>query len=182
MARASTTRRQLPLDRAVTSSRSSILLKLSSWPSDLVMWSRPAWSRNASFIVSFVTPSVSCRSTDSTASASGHPSNSHVCDGPGRRLDLQVGSPKRALGSVFGHEDDVVVPPDAQVDRALRHLTRKWSEPFAHMLRLRQYVEDEFDRSVELSSGENLEIAREFDDCRSVPLGVTAALLVVGVL
>src|SRR5450759_1367583 len=70
-------------------------------------------------------------------------------DGPGRRLDLQVGSTKRALGSVAGHEDDVVVPPNAQVDRALRHLTLKWSEPFAHMLRLRQYVEDECDRSFE---------------------------------
>src|SRR5450759_2208578 len=58
--------------------RSSILSKLSSWPSDLVIWSRPALSRNASFIVSFVIPLASCRSTDSTASASGHPSNSHV--------------------------------------------------------------------------------------------------------
>ena len=58
--------------------RSSMLSKLSSAPSDLVMWSRPAWSRNASLFVSFVTPSVSCRSIDSTACASGHPSNSHV--------------------------------------------------------------------------------------------------------
>jgi hypothetical protein len=32
------------------------------------------------------------------------------------------------------------------------------------MLRLRQYVEDEFDRSVELSSGDDLEIVRKFDD------------------
>src|SRR5207253_3168738 len=85
------------------------------------------------------------------------------CDGSGRRLDLQVGSPKRALGSVVGHEDDVVVPPNAQVDRALRHLTRKGSEPFAHMLRLRQYVEDEFDRSVELTSPTSLSTRRCFE-------------------
>src|SRR5215475_5338962 len=91
-------------------------------------------------------------------------------DGPGRRLDLQVGSTKRALGSVVGHEDDVVVPPNAQVDRALRHLTRKWSEPFAHMLGLRQYVEDECDRSVELTGDDNLEIVRECDDGRPVPI------------
>jgi hypothetical protein len=32
------------------------------------------------------------------------------------------------------------------------------------MLRLCQYVEDEFERSVELSSGDNLELARELDD------------------
>src|ERR1700736_4501140 len=89
-------------------------------------------------------------------------------DGPGRRLDLQVGSTKRALGSVVGREDDVVVPPNAQVDRALRHLTLKWSEPFPHMLWLRQYVEDEFDRSVELSSDNSLEIVREFDGCPSI--------------
>src|SRR5690348_14177425 len=69
-------------------------------------------------------------------------------DGPGRRLDLQVGSPKRALPSVFGHEDDVVVPSNAEVDRALRHHIREWSEPVADVLRLRQNVEDEFERSV----------------------------------
>src|SRR6266567_3474579 len=91
-------------------------------------------------------------------------------DGSGRRLDLQVGSTKRALRSVAGHEDDVVVPPDAQVDRALRDLALKWSEPFAHMLRLRQYIEDECDRSLELSSGDNLEFVREFDDCRPMPI------------
>jgi hypothetical protein len=33
------------------------------------------------------------------------------------------------------------------------------------MLRLGQYVEDEFARGVELSSGDNLELVREFDDC-----------------
>jgi hypothetical protein len=33
------------------------------------------------------------------------------------------------------------------------------------MLRLRQDVEDEFERSVELSRGDNLELVREFDDC-----------------
>jgi hypothetical protein len=32
------------------------------------------------------------------------------------------------------------------------------------MLRLRQYVEDELERSVELSSGDNLELAGELDD------------------
>jgi hypothetical protein len=32
------------------------------------------------------------------------------------------------------------------------------------MLRLRQYVEDERDRSLELSSGDNLEFGRKFDD------------------
>src|SRR5262245_7719362 len=82
-------------------------------------------------------------------------------DDPGRPLDLQVGSTKRAFGSVRGHEDEVVVPPDAQVDRAHRHLVLKRSEPVAHMLWLRQYVEDEFDRSIELTRGENLEITRK---------------------
>src|SRR5437773_779038 len=82
----------------------------------------------------------------------------------GSRLDYQRGLPKRALPSVGSHEDDVVAPADAQVDRALRHLILEWREPVAHMFRLRQYVEDECDRSVELSSGENLELAREFDD------------------
>src|SRR5260370_27862025 len=61
-------------------------------------------------------------------------------DDAGRQLDLQLGSTKRALGSVVGREDYVVVPPNAQVDRALGHLTLKWSEPFAHMLRLGFYV------------------------------------------
>src|SRR5438093_6221274 len=93
------------------------------------------------------------------------------CDSPGGRLDLQVSATERALGSVVGHEDDVVVASDAQVDRALRHPTLKWSEPFAHMLRLREDVEDEFDRGVELSSGDNLEFVRKFDDCRSMPIG-----------
>jgi hypothetical protein len=32
------------------------------------------------------------------------------------------------------------------------------------MLWLREYGEDEFERSVELSSGDNLEVVREFDD------------------
>jgi hypothetical protein len=32
------------------------------------------------------------------------------------------------------------------------------------MLRLRKYVEDEFERSVERSNGDDLEIVREFDD------------------
>jgi hypothetical protein len=60
--------------------RSSILSKWSSWPSNLVMWSRPALSRNTRLYVSNVTPLASFRSIDSTevASASGQPSNSHV--------------------------------------------------------------------------------------------------------
>jgi hypothetical protein len=32
------------------------------------------------------------------------------------------------------------------------------------MLRLREYVEDECERSVELSSGDDLEFVREFND------------------
>jgi len=32
------------------------------------------------------------------------------------------------------------------------------------------YVEDKLDRSVELSSSDNLEISRKFDDCRPVPI------------
>src|SRR6185437_14930668 len=90
--------------------------------------------------------------------------------GPGRRLDLQIGTTERALGSVVGHHDEVVVPSHTQVDRADRHLLPKWRERLPHMLRLREYVEDELDRSVELSGKENLEITREFDDCRPVPI------------
>src|ERR1700733_5866250 len=98
--------------------------------------------------------------------------------GPDRRLDLQVSSAERALGSVVGHEDIVVAPSDAQVDRALRHLVRGCSAPFAHMLGLRQYVEDESDRSVELSRYEDVELVREFDACRSVPTRCHCVLLI----
>src|SRR3984957_6333575 len=90
--------------------------------------------------------------------------------GPDRRLDLQVGSAERALGSVGGHEYVVVGPSDTQVDRALRHLVRGCSAPFAHMLGLRQYVEDESDRSVELSCYEDVELVRKFDVCRSMSI------------
>jgi hypothetical protein len=68
---------------------------------------------------------------------------------------------------------------DSKVDRADRHLLPEWGERFPHMLRLREYVEDECDRSVELSGDDNLKIVRNSmtaDPCR---LGVTAALLVV---
>src|SRR6266568_2024129 len=76
----------------------------------------------------------------------------------------------RLYVSFVSHEDEVVVPSYAQVDRALLHLLPKWSDRFPHMLGLRKYVEDEFDRSVELSSDDNLEIVREFDDCRPAPI------------
>src|SRR5690242_3228995 len=57
------------------------------------MWSRPARSRNASFHVSVVAPSASRSSIDSTASASGQPSNSHV-------WTVRVGgSTSRSLGN-----------------------------------------------------------------------------------
>jgi hypothetical protein len=58
----------------------------------------------------------------------------------------------------------VVVAADAQVDGALRHLILEWSEPVAHMLRLGQNVPDELQRSVELSSGHDLERARKLED------------------
>jgi hypothetical protein len=70
-----------------------------------------------------------------------------------------------------GLEDDVVVTADPQVDRALRHLVLEGSEPVAHVLRLRERVEDERERSVELSRGEDLQLGRELDDRRSVPIG-----------
>src|ERR1700722_16041349 len=89
--------------------------------------------------------------------------------GPDRRLDLQVGSAERALGSVAGHEDGGVGPSDAQVDQALLRLVRGRSAPIAHMLGLRHYVEDESDRSVELSGYEDVELVWEFDPCRSMP-------------
>src|SRR6516225_3178562 len=62
----------VPFGSSSDLNRSFILSKLSSVPSDLVMWSRPALSRNASLFLSLVTPSVSCRSADSTACASDH--------------------------------------------------------------------------------------------------------------
>src|SRR2546429_9690340 len=110
------------------------------------MWSRPAWSRNASRIV---------KGRYTVRLAQFHrligprvrpPFEEPRCNSPGRRLDFRVGSSKRALLAVFGHEDDVVVPSNAQVDRALRHTIGKRSEPVTHMLRLRQDVEDELDR------------------------------------
>src|SRR5215813_12608958 len=91
-------------------------------------------------------------------------------NGPDRRLNFQEGSPKRALSSVVGHEDEVVVPSDVQVDRALRHVLPKWSDRFSHMLRFREYVKNECDGSVELSGDDNLEFIREFDDRRAVPV------------
>src|SRR5262249_34228529 len=68
------------------------------------------------------------------------------------------------------HEDEVVVAPDAQVDRALRHHTLERSPPVAEMLRLRQHVEDELERSVELPRGDLLEVGRELDDGGSMPI------------
>src|SRR6476646_6344470 len=85
-------------------------------------------------------------------------------DRTGRRLDLQVGATKRTLGSVLGHEDLVVFPADAQVDRALLHLTPARRKPSAHVLRLRQRVEDEVDGSFELPGDEHVEIIRQFVD------------------
>src|ERR1039458_3907034 len=76
-------------------------------------------------------------------------------DGSGRWLDLQVGSTERALDSVLGHEDVVIRPSNAEVDRAHRHLLPEWGERLPHVLRLREYVEDECYRRIELSSGEN---------------------------
>src|SRR5271165_6476898 len=61
--------------------RSSTRSRLLSMPSNLVMWSRPALSRNASFHVNFVTPLASCRSTVWTASASGQPVALHEANG-----------------------------------------------------------------------------------------------------
>src|SRR3984957_5992926 len=89
--------------------------------------------------------------------------------GPDRRLDLQVGSAERALGSVVGHEDVGVGPSAAKGHWALLRLGRGGSAPFAHMRGLRHFVEDESDRSVELSCYEDVELVREFDVCRSVP-------------
>src|SRR6266700_1426493 len=59
-------------------------------------------------------------------------------------------------------------PPDAQVDRADRHLVLERGEPVADVLRLRQPVEDELDRRAELPGGDDLELARVFDDCGPV--------------
>src|SRR6476661_5061588 len=52
--------------------------RLSCWPSKLVMWARPALSRNASLQVSVVTPSRSFSSIVSTASTSGQQLKCHV--------------------------------------------------------------------------------------------------------
>jgi hypothetical protein len=97
---------------------------------------------------------------------------------PGRWLDLQEGSSERVLGSVAGY-DHVLVPANAQVDRAFLYLLPIWGEGFAHMLRLCEYVENEFDRSVKLSNDENFGITRKFDDCRPVAISCTATLFVV---
>ena len=74
--------------------RSSILSKLSSWPSDLVMWSRPRLSserqlqRHLRHSVSL----VQIHRLDGVRIRP--PFEQPRLDGPGRRLDLQVGSPK----------------------------------------------------------------------------------------
>src|SRR6185312_12423423 len=49
--------------------------------------------------------------------------------------------------------------------------------PLAHMLGLRQHVEDECDRSVELSRDDDLELVRELDDRGAVPIRCHCALL-----
>ena len=50
------------------------------------------------------------------------------------------------------------------------------------MLRLRQYVEDEFDRSFEVPGEEDLEFTRKFDAAAPWRLGVTDALLFLELL
>ncbi len=102
---------------------SSTLSKFASRPSVFVQWSRPALSRNASFQVSLVTPSVSCRSTDSTASTSGHPSNSAQL-----RADQRRGGPgtERRRNDGFRHlaQAPILGDPDAGVLVCLRHADR----------------------------------------------------------
>jgi hypothetical protein len=58
----------------------------------------------------------------------------------------------------------MVVPADPQVDRADRHLLVKGSERFLQVLRLRHDVEDEFAWGVELTSDDDVEVIRTFDD------------------
>src|SRR5262249_9192435 len=75
--------------------------------------------------------------------------------------------------------DDVVAPPDAQVDRAHRHRVRERREPVAHVLGLGEDVEDELERGVERSSRDDLELARELDHCGSMAVRCHGALLLV---
>jgi len=55
----------------------------------------------------------------------------------------------------------------------------KWGEPFADMLLLRQYVEDEFDWSFEVSGEENFKFTRKLDAGRFAAIRRRCPLLVV---
>src|SRR6185437_7002964 len=144
-----------------------MLSKLASMPSYLVMWSRPAWSRNASRQVRVVTPPDSRRSIDSTASVSGQPSNRHVCtDRVGGSTSRYV--PRNAHSTPSSDEYELVVAAHTQVDRALRHHLAERRDGLAHVLLLREDVEHERDRRLELACDEDLQLARKLDHGRSM--------------
>src|ERR1700689_1384882 len=91
-------------------------------------------------------------------------------DQPSGWVDVQVRAPERALDAVWGHEDIVEVPSDAQVDLTDRHPVSSCSPPAAHVLRFRQDVEHERDWSVEPSSSDDLEFTRVLAHRGSMPV------------
>ena len=107
---------------------------------------------------------------------------------PDRRIqyDKNTGSPPQTSrasvswtdgtqhsSSMLGSTESSSTPKDFQPNPAkglllLPQIASHACEPVAHVLRLRQHVEDELDRRVELSSGDDLELVRVFDDCGPV--------------
>src|SRR6266849_5469783 len=99
-------------------------------------------------------------------------------DGPGRRLDLQVGSTKRALGSV-GCEDDVVLPPTR---RSIEHSVTSHSNGANHSLTCSGFVNTSKTSAIGASNSRVITTSRSFGlSITARPYGFrgTVTLLVV---
>src|ERR1039458_8347014 len=91
---------------------------------------------------------------------------------PHRPLDHEVGAAEGARGDVVVHDEalEVVLPAHTKVD--LTDLEWFGREPHAHVLRLRQHVEDELGGCVELPGDQHFAVARKLDGGRAMSRGL----------